>query len=75
MSRMLSRISRKRPAGRLEGTHTVTFDHLPQMPARSRLLDEVNVTAQQNAQAIAEGVQSAEMIEPAGGEPDPGTHR
>ena len=62
-------------AGRLEGTHTFPFDHLPQTRARSRLLDEVDVAAQQRAQAIAQRVQSAEMIEPASGKPDAGTHR
>ncbi len=62
-------------AGRLEGTHTFLRDDLPQMRARSTLLDEVNIAAQQSAQALAQGVKAPEVIKPAGGKSDPGPYR
>ncbi len=66
MSRMFSRISKKRVAGRLEGTHAFPFDRLAQTRAKGGLLDKVDRAAEQHYQVVAQRIHAPEMIKSTG---------
>jgi hypothetical protein len=53
MSRMLSRISRKRCSGRLEGTNAFPSDDPSQARCYDRLFDDVDITAEQEFQSLS----------------------
>src|SRR5271166_2630262 len=68
-------MSRKRMAGRLEGTHAFLHDRLPEARTRGRFLDEIDIATEERDQAFAQRLQAGKMIEASQGESHPWTHR
>jgi hypothetical protein len=69
ISRTLSRLSRNRTAGRLEGTHAFPRNHVPKARRRSLFLDQIDIAAEDPGQSLAESLQPTEVIESPGRKP------
>ena|SRR6516162_3621255 len=67
---MLSRISKNRTAGRLEGTHAFPRNRLPKTRSHDGFLDQIDITTKQLGETLAQGLQPAKMIEAPRREPD-----
>ena len=67
-------MSRKRTAGRLEGTHALLGDRLPEARPGGGFLYEIDVASEEFGQAVAQGLQPAEMIEAARREASTGSY-
>ena len=65
MSRMLSRMSCSRIAGRSKGTDAFPADHLLQARPQSRFFDEIHVAVQHNGETLAQGLKPTKMVEAA----------
>jgi len=68
-------MSRKRIAGRLDGTHALARDHLAEVRPGGGSLYEIDVASEEFGEAAAQSLQPAEMIEAARGEAGTGSYR
>src|SRR5580658_9497855 len=66
---MLSRISRNRIVGRLEGTHAFLLDDALEARIPRWFLYQIDVASQQRAKVFPQIFDLTEVIEAAGGEP------
>ena len=66
----ISRMSRNRTAGRLEGTHAFPLNHVPEPRTHGRFLNQIDVTMEERGEHLSELFQPAKMIEPSGRESD-----
>src|SRR5271166_3146556 len=65
---MLSRMSRNRMAGRLEGTHAFLGNHRPEARTHGRFLNQIDLTTEQRGESPTQVLQPAKMVEPPGRE-------
>src|SRR5271167_4087514 len=65
---MLSRMSRNRMAGRLEGTHAFLRNNRPEVRTHRRFLNQIDLTTEQRGELPTKVLQPAKMVEPPGRE-------
>ena len=59
----------EKPAGRLEGTHAFLRNHLPEARTHRRFLNQIDITAEEHGEPLAQSLQPAKMIKSPGREP------